>query len=133
MNSGLYQIGSNMRQERAPRNIFFYDKGDDSLTFIHKGLEAIETVNTGLALISLDAKGRVAALELMGARKNFGVEKEVLENLKQADVRFATNKEKKTVIITVKLHYENKEVIINTTAEHDAINATHSFKATSSA
>lgn len=121
-----------MRTKKMDKNILLYDSGDDSLTFIHKDLRAKHTINTGLALISLDAKGKVAALELLGVEKNFSVKKAILENLKEAEIKLQTNKELKLLIINITLLFENKEIIINTTAKHKFVATTNSsFKAVS--
>lgn len=114
--------------QRPKSNIFFYDAGDDSLTFIRKDCAARHTIDAGLVLVSLDARNAVVALEFMGARKNFGISKKVLEGLRQA--RVTLRKEKDSLIIAVSLRCDEKEYrIVSTSTVREALGAS-TFKAT---
>ncbi len=121
-----------MQEKKPIDHVFFYDSGDDSLTFISKKASAKHTINTGLVLVSLDDKGEIVALEFMGANKNFNIKKEVLKNLSHAEIKFNFNKENKSVIINVTIYCANKEIIISTPVVNEFILSAkaNSFKAT---
>ncbi|MBI5390014.1 hypothetical protein HZB02_00820 [Candidatus Woesearchaeota archaeon] len=85
-----------------------YDEGDDSLTFI-KDNSGVNTINTGLSLITLNKNGLITALELMGASKNFKIPKHVLEAITRARVTFNFNNEKKRLMIVILLTYHHNQ------------------------
>jgi hypothetical protein len=98
------------------KDLFSYDFGDDSLTFLNSEMNAQYTENTGLVLLSFSKDKHVVAMQLMGVHKNFNIPKKVLENLKRAKIQFRYHKDKKSLIINIRLYYDNERpmVIVNT-------------------
>ena len=87
------------------RDMVHYDEGDDSLTFINHTRDAEYTEDAGLVLLSINKRKQIVGMQLMGAHKNFKIDKKVLQNLTRAKVQFDYHKEQKTLIITVNLIY----------------------------
>lgn len=115
-------------------DLFHYDSGDDSLTFINKNKDAEFTINTGLVLLSLNKKHQIVALELMGANKNFDIPKSILNNLKKAKVKFDYHKDKKALIINIELFFSEEKPlkIINSCQVEDMINESSTLNAMAS-
>jgi len=116
------------------KDVFCYDSGDDSLTFVRKGNGADHTLNLGLLLLSLNEKNEVVALELMGAHKNFKIDKNVLKNLSKAKLKFDFHKDKKTLIINIELLCKDREtirplIVLNDFSVEGLMNESQSFKA----
>ncbi len=88
--------------------IAIYDSGDDSLAFIDLN-RGIRTINTGFMLLTVDKKGKITAIELMGAHKNFRIPKEVLENMQNAKINISFSKEKKKVFINILIGYKREQ------------------------
>ena len=131
-------MGKKNKRDLKKKDICFYDKGDDSLTFINKNRNAKHTVNTGLILLSLNPKKQIEGIQLMGANKNFKIEKNVLENLTRGMVKFDYHKNQKALIITISLYYKEKKplLIVNNLHIHnlnDHIQSLNAVPATSCA
>ncbi|MFP4118301.1 MAG: hypothetical protein ACLFTR_05260 [Candidatus Woesearchaeota archaeon] len=117
----------------AEKNLFTYDEGDDSLTFINSGLEGDHTIDTGFMLITLDKEGKVSALELMGAKKNFKMDDTILSNLSRANVDIKFHPEKRNLIVTINLYSDapTPHVIVNNVnSDESLVDGKYTFKKT---
>ena len=95
-----------------------YDEKIDHLT-IHKADEKIvSSIDTGLAVLSLNDKKEIVGIEFMGMQKNFGVQLDALKNIQRCTVDVRYDPAKKLLILNVHLRYHKEETPIVCSYEH---------------
>ncbi len=86
-----------------------YDENIDHLTIYKSDEKIISNIDTGLVILSFNRKKEIVGMEFMGANKNFKIPLDVLKNLKDCNVEIRYNPNRKFIIISVVLKYQEKQ------------------------
>lgn len=96
-----------------------YDIAVDHLTISNTHEKIVSNIDTGFAILSLNAKREIVGIELMGMNKNFKVPYEVLTHLTECHVEIRYEPHTKRVIISISLKHKKAESPIIVASQTD--------------